>query len=140
MQTIKDFIKAYSHLTAVETTIVHKDSEGRIYASNEDAYKAIKAGKKVELVDINESALADLQAMGIESKTDANKFVELLNHIYGQGGARKTKSRRNYSDAEKKSMIKSWETAEKAGTSKVNFCRENNITYQTLMKWIKEMK
>ncbi|MFC4871928.1 hypothetical protein [Negadavirga shengliensis] len=138
MQSIKEFVKTYYHLTSVETSIVHKDSEGKIYSSNEEAYKAIKAGKDVKLININESALDDLRNMGIESKSDATKFIELLNYLHG--GPKKTKSRRNYSDAEKAKVVKAWAAADKAGTSKVDFCKENNITYQTLMKWIKEVK
>nr|MBI1230933.1 hypothetical protein [Cytophagales bacterium] len=80
--------------------------------------------------------------MGIDSKSDASKFIDLLNHIFGLEGTKKsgTRTRKTYTESEKSALMEAWSKADAEGVSKVNFCKDNDITYQTLMKWIRESK
>lgn len=138
MNTIKDFIKDYSHLSSVESPFVYEDSDGKRYKSVEDAYKS---GKEVKVKNINDSALEDLKQLGVESKSDANKLIELVSSLYGIEGSTKksgTRTRKTYSDDEKSSILEKWHKAEKQNVSKADFARQENLTYQTLIKWIKD--
>ncbi|MEX2565583.1 MAG: transposase [Cyclobacteriaceae bacterium] len=141
MNAIQEFIKEYSHLTSSETSIVHRDNDGKIYTSSEDAYKAKKAGKTIELININDSALEELKEIGIDNKSDAAKFIDLVSKVFSidSSGKMKTK-RKTYTESEKKAIVKKWGEAEKTGLSKADFCRQNDISYQNLMKWVKDSK
>lgn len=138
MSRIKDFIKEYSHLSNVDSPFVYEDADGKRYKSVEDAYKS---GKEVKVKNINDSALEDLKELGVESKNDANKLIELVSSLYGiEGSSKKSggRTRKTYSDAEKSSLLEKWYNAEKQGVSKADFARQEELTYQTLIKWIKD--
>ncbi|WP_209328826.1 hypothetical protein [Lunatimonas salinarum] len=139
MGNIKEFVKEYSQLLANESPFVYEDEDGKRYKSVEEAYKS---GKKVAIKNSNDSAIEYLKGLGIESKADVSKFFELLSHIFGMDIGKKsgTRTRRTYSNEEKAALMDAWHKADAANMSKVDFCKENDITYQTLMKWLREAK
>lgn len=139
MGNIKEFVKEYSQLLANESPFVYEDEDGKRYKSVEEAYKS---GKKVAIKNSNDSAIEYLKGLGIESKADVSKFFELLGHIFGLDSGKKssTRTRKTYSNEEKAALMEAWSKADAANMSKVDFCKENDITYQTLMKWLREAK
>lgn len=139
MGNIKEFVKEYGQLLANESPFIYEDEDGKRYKSVEEAYKG---GKKVTIKNSNDSAIEYLRGMGIESKSDVSKFLELLNHIFGFESAKKagTRTRKTYTNEEKAALMDAWSKAEANQVSKVDFCKENDITYQTLMKWLREAK
>lgn len=136
---IKEFVKEYSQLLSHESPYIFVDEDGKRYKSPDDVYKS---GKPVTIKNTNDAALEGLKGIGIDSKSDASKFIELLNHIFGLEGGKKssTRTRKTYTEGEKSSLMEAWAKADADGISKVNFCKDNDITYQTLMKWIRESK
>ncbi len=139
MKTIKEFIKAYSDLPKSDSTFVYEDNQGKKYNSVEDAYKA---GKQVVIKNTKDSALEDLKAVGVESKSDEQKLVDLISFLYGKE-AKKEKGKKGiktYSEEDKKAILHDWEEAYDQGTSMAEFSREKGVGYQTFFKWVKEAK
>lgn len=139
MANIKEFLKEYGQLTANESPYIYEDEDGNRYKTIDDAYKS---GKKLIIKNSNDSAIEYLKGLGIESKADVNKFFEVVGHIFGVERGKKTgtRTRRTYSADEKARIMSNWEKADADNVSKMDFCKEHDITYQTLMKWIRESK
>jgi len=136
---IKEFVKEYNQLLSNDSPFIYVDQDGKRYKSAEEVYKS---GKQVTIKNTNDAAVDGLKGLGIDSKSDATKFMELLNHIFGLEASKNSsgRTRKTYTEGEKASLMGSWAKADAEGISKVNFCKDNDITYQTLMKWIRESK
>lgn len=139
MESLQEFINEYSHLKSMETPFIYVDSDGRKYKTVEEAYKG---GKEVAIKNINDSAIEDLKRFGIESKSDASKLTELLNHLFEMEKGKKsgTRTRKTYSNEEKTNYVKEWEQAEKDGKSLLDFSKEKGISKITLSNWINKLK
>lgn len=137
MGNIKEFVKEYNQLLNNASPFIYEDEDGNRYKTVEEAYKS---GKSVTVKNTNDSAIEYLKRLGIESKADASKFVELLNHVLGSEVGKKTstRTRKTYTDEEKSALLEAWARAKADNVSKVDFCKERGITYQTLMKWLRE--
>ncbi|SEI82259.1 hypothetical protein SAMN05192553_101427 [Cyclobacterium xiamenense] len=137
--TIQEFLNKYADLSKTDAVVYMEDAEGNVFHSIDDAHK--KGTHPFVTKNIKDTALEDLGELGIQSKTEASKFVDLLQFIYGaEGKSDKSipRGRRSYSSQEKAAILKAWKKAEAEGKTKADFSKETGVTYQTLFKWIKE--
>ncbi|MDN3690113.1 hypothetical protein [Cyclobacterium jeungdonense] len=90
MTELQEFIEAYSDLLKSDDVIVHCDNDGNIYSTIEAAYAAKKSGKSIELINLKETAMEELNDMGI-TKSEASQMVQLLEFLYSGKRGRKSK-------------------------------------------------
>ncbi|MDN3671182.1 hypothetical protein QWY93_17855 [Echinicola jeungdonensis] len=134
---VKEFIKTYGDLPTTDSPFIYVDEEGKKYSSVEEAYRA---GKQVTIKNTKDAALQELAELGIEKKGDANKFVELVEFLYGKSPLKKTskRGRKTYTEKDKEVILKEWEEADNQSVSKSEFCRDKGLVYQTFIKWLKD--
>jgi|GEM_PF-322731 len=137
--SIQEFLNKYSDLSKTNAVVYMEDADGNIFHSIDEAHK--KGNHPFTTKNLKDSAIADLNDLGLTSKSEASKLIGLIQFIYGvdpKAGKTGTRGRRTYSPEEKANIIANWKKAEADGKTKADFSKETGVTYQTLFKWIKE--
>jgi hypothetical protein len=137
--SIQEFLNEYSDLSKTETLVYMEDAEGTIFHSIDEAHK--KGKRPFVTKNLKDSAIADLNDLGLTSKSEASKLMGIIQFLYGldpKAEKTATRGRKTYSSQEKADILAQWKVAEAEGKTKADFSKETGVTYQTLFKWIKE--
>jgi len=137
--SIQEFLNKYSELSKTEAVVYMEDADGSIFHSIDEAHK--KGKHPFVTKNLKDSAIADLNDLGLTSKSEAGKLVGLIQFVYGldpKAEKSATRGRKTYSSQEKADILARWRVAEGEGKTKADFSKETGVTYQTLFKWIKE--
>jgi hypothetical protein len=137
--SIQEFLNKYSDLSKTNAVVYMEDADGNIFHSIDEAHK--KGKHPFVTKNLKDSAIAELDSLGLSSKSEAAKLMGILQFIYGvdaKADKPATRGRRTYSAEEKASILAEWKKAEADGKTKADFSKDTGVTYQTLFKWIKE--
>ncbi|MGY6560109.1 MAG: hypothetical protein ACXIT9_12590 [Nitritalea sp.] len=134
--TLQEFINKYQGVSFSTSAFLYYDAEGNQYSSIEEAYEK---GAEVRILKAKDIARQDLAAIGIASEQEANALTRILNGLFGQNiTPTGRKRRKNFTESDKKRILRDYEKAAKAGVSKFEFANRNDVSYPTLLKWVKE--
>ncbi|EIM72769.1 hypothetical protein A3SI_19391 [Nitritalea halalkaliphila LW7] len=134
--TLQEFVDKYQHVNFSTSAFLYYDAAGNQYSSIEEAYEK---GVEVRILKAKDIAMQDLAAIGITSEHEANMLTKIFNGLFGQNiTPTGRKRRKNFTDSDKKRILREYEKAARAGVSKFEFANRNEVSYPTLLKWVKE--
>jgi hypothetical protein len=133
MNTLEKLKEVTANLKNEELKAV--DVDGKTYS----LMQASKAGVNVTLINSKISALKEFKdAFGIDltDPAELNQLQKIL-QLVGGGSVGETKKKR-LTDEEKRDLINNWRETMEAYANKADFCKKNNISYQSFLQWEKQ--